>query len=84
MKVGNVSKPMVFKQADGKQAVRIFYYKNNKRPHQANLKDDYQKLYTAKLNEKQNRVIGKWFNESKTEVFIELDDEYNKCDILKE
>ena len=83
MSIGSITKPLTYKRADGKQAVRILYYKDSKRPHQANLKDDYQKLYHAKLNQKRNRVIAKWFDQAKGEVFINIDEEYNSCDILK-
>lgn len=83
MSISKVSKPLVFKQNDGKQAVRIFYFKNSKRPHQANLTDDYQKLYNAKLNQKRNLAVTNWFDDAKKEVFINIDDEYNSCNILK-
>ncbi len=83
MKIGSISKPMVFKQSDGKEAVRIFYFKDSKRPHQANLKDDYQKLYNAKLNQKRNLIVSSWFDKAKSDVFINIDDEYNSCNILK-
>ena len=83
MSIGAISKPLIYKRPDGKQAVRILYYKKSKSPHQANLKDDYQKLYHAKLNQKRNRVIARWFDQAKGEVFINIDEEYNSCDILK-
>ncbi len=83
MSLGSITEPLTYRRPDGKQAVRILYYKKSKSPHQANLGDDYQKLYHAKLNQKRNRVIAQWFDRAKGEVFINIDEEYNSCDILK-
>jgi peptidyl-prolyl cis-trans isomerase SurA len=69
---------------DGKEAVRILYYKDKMSPHQANLKEDYQKIQMAALNEKKQGVLTKWFDEAKKEVFIQIDDEYKDCRILEE
>ncbi|MDN5204031.1 peptidylprolyl isomerase [Fulvivirgaceae bacterium BMA10] len=83
MTLGAISKPVSFRQPDGKEAVRIFYYKSSKKPHQANMKDDYQKLYAAKLNQKRSKAISRWFSDAKQEVFINIDEEYDQCNILK-
>lgn len=82
MKVGNVSKPMRFKMEDGTEAIRIIYYKSKMPPHQANMVDDYQKIYKASLNEKKNKELSKWFDKTKGEVFIDIDKEYQNCNIL--
>jgi peptidyl-prolyl cis-trans isomerase SurA len=50
-------------------------------PHIANLRDDYQKIQTAALNEKKNKQIEKWFNEAVREVYINIDPEYDYCGI---
>ena len=44
MKVGSITKPMRFTMPDGKEAMRIIYYKSKLKPHQANLDQDYQKI----------------------------------------
>lgn len=82
MKVGEVSEPLPFTLADGKKAMRIVYLKARIKPHEANLKDDYQKIYSAALAEKQNKKVTDWFNATKTEVFISIDDAYQNCEIL--
>jgi peptidyl-prolyl cis-trans isomerase SurA len=83
MKIGSITRPIRFKTEDGQEAYRIVFLKSATKPHQANLKDDYQKIYTAALQEKKNKAINQWFNKSKTEVFIQLDPEYKDCEILK-
>lgn len=83
MSVGDISGPMKFKTIDGKDAVRIIYYKSKTPPHQTNLNDDYQKIYTAALNEKKSKVLNEWFEKSKFDVFIDIDKEYNHCQLLE-
>jgi peptidyl-prolyl cis-trans isomerase SurA len=82
MKVGDVSKPIVYRTDDGKDAVRILYYKSRINPHQASLNDDWHRIQGAALNEKKNKVLMKWFESAKKDVFINLDEGYNYCGIL--
>jgi peptidyl-prolyl cis-trans isomerase SurA len=83
MQVGSISRPMKFTMADGKEAMRIIYYKSKLKPHQADLDLDYQKIYIAALNAKKSKQMSDWFEEAKDEVFIEIDPEYNDCNILQ-
>ncbi len=82
MQVGNISKPIAYRTDDGKSAMRILYYKSKIDPHQANLQDDWQKIYDAALNERKNKALNEWFTKAKDEVFINIDEEYNNCQIL--
>jgi len=82
MEVGSISKPIEFRTDRGKDAVRILYYKSNVKPHQANLDDDWQKIQSATLNQKRNRVLDKWFNKARKDVFISISDEYDFCGIM--
>ncbi|KAA5549449.1 peptidylprolyl isomerase [Adhaeribacter rhizoryzae] len=83
MKVGSITKPLEYRTEDGKQAMRIIYLKSNTPPHQANLKDDYQKLATYALNEKRRKALSDWFEKNKNTVYIDIDPEFNNCDILQ-
>ena len=84
MQVGNITEPIEFQQADGSQAFRILYYKKRLAPHQANLKDDYQKIATAALNNKQNKILSEWFEDARDNVYIEIDPEYDNCNLLQD
>lgn len=81
MKVGNITPPLKFQQQDGSYAFRILYYKDKVRPHQANLDDDYQKIAAAALSRKQNMVIYEWFDKARSNVFINVDAEYDYCNL---
>lgn len=83
MKVGNISEPMKFTMADGKEAMRVIYYRSKLKPHQADLDKDYQKIYMAALNAKKSKVMSDWFEVSKHEVYVEIDPEYQDCKILQ-
>ncbi len=83
MKVGTITKPIIFQMEDGSEAVRIVYYKSRTAPHQANLKDDYQKILTATQEEKKNNAINLWFDKTKSEVYIDINQDYKDCQILK-
>lgn len=81
MQVGGITEPLEYRMADGKKAVRILYYKDRTRPHQANLREDYQKIYNAALNERKTDALRIWFEDAREEVFIEIDPEFSLCDI---
>lgn len=83
MQVGSISDPMKFTMADGKEAMRIIYYKSKIKPHQASLDVDYQKIYMAALNAKKQKQMSDWFHDSRQEVFIEIDPEYDNCNIIQ-
>lgn len=84
MKVGTISKPLTYRTDQGKEAIRILFYKSRMAPHQASLKDDWNRIQTATLNQKKNRILEKWFNKARMDVFISIDPSYNFCGILDE
>lgn len=82
MAVGHITPPLPYRTDDGKDALRIIWLKAKRPPHQANLKDDYQKLATAALNERKATALDEWFEKNKGSVFIEIDPEYSDCKLL--
>ncbi|WP_291727818.1 peptidylprolyl isomerase [Bernardetia sp.] len=83
MKVGSVSPPLPFRSPDGKEAVRLLYFIDKSKPHQANLKDDYEKIYQAALNEERAKMLDEWFYTAIKELYIDIDEEYNTCGLLE-
>jgi peptidyl-prolyl cis-trans isomerase SurA len=79
LKVGEYTKPMPFTTRDGKQAYRILYLKTNTPPHKANLKDDYQKIQAAVLNQKQEAAINAWIKKKVGDTYVHLADDYRNC-----
>lgn len=84
MKVGEISVPLPFTMEDGTQAVRLVYLKDKVPPHEANLKDDYQKVQAAALQEKKGKAVDEWFKNTKEQIFVDINEEYSSCEILKD
>ncbi len=84
MKVGAISEPIIYRTDDGKDAVRILYYKSRIAPHVASLNEDWTRIQAATLNEKKDRILQKWFEKARLDVFISIDPSYNYCGILDE
>ncbi len=83
MKVGSVSRPIIYRTDDQKDAVRILYFKTKLPPHQANLKDDWHRIQAAALAEKKDKAMEKWFLKARQDVFINIDPDYQYCKILE-
>lgn len=84
MKVGNITEPIDYRLDDGTQALRLVYFKDRVPPHQANLLQDYQKIYQATLSSKRNRILSEWFRKAQGDVYIDIDPEFDNCNLLKE
>jgi len=84
MQVGEMTKPLRFQQTDGTYAFRIIYYKDKIKPHQANIDDDYQKIAAAALSRKKNLKISEWFEKARSNVFIDIDSEYDYCSLANQ
>ncbi len=84
LKVGEYSQPTEFyDQTAQKKAVRIVIIKSRSEPHRENLKDDYNKLSQAALEEKKNDVLDAWFNKHIPNFYINIDKQYQSCPELK-
>lgn len=81
LEIGSISHPTTFRMQDGKEAVRILYYKSKTPPHQANMEDDYQKIMEAALREKKARAEQDWVRDSKGLVYIYIDEDFKHCNI---
>lgn len=83
MKVGQITKPLPYRTEDGKEAQRIIYLKSKTPPHQANLRDDYQKIAVAALAEKRNNALDEWFDKNRSLVFLEVSPDFVNCNLLQ-
>lgn len=83
MKVGGISPAITYRTDDGKDAVRILYFKTKLPPHAANLNDDWHRIQAAALGEKKDKALDKWFLKARADVFINIDQEYKSCGILE-
>ncbi|HEY0244572.1 MAG TPA: peptidylprolyl isomerase [Mucilaginibacter sp.] len=83
MKVGEISKPILFTDNTGKKSYKIFYLKTVVDAHKANLTQDFPKIKEAANEAKINKVVSEWFEKKRKQTFIKIDPEYQSCDQLK-
>ena len=82
MDIGQISVPIETRLDDGTSAYKILLYKEKIPPHLGNLSEDYQRFRNFALNRKQVELMDLWFERAKGDVFINIDPEYNSCDIM--
>ncbi|MEN9884574.1 MAG: hypothetical protein RLZZ420_1791 [Bacteroidota bacterium] len=83
IKVGEYSPPMVYKDEQEKQAVRIVFLQNRTEPHRENLRDDYDRVAQRALAEKKERTVEKWFQGKLPTYYVMVDKDYQQCESLK-
>lgn len=83
MELNKASSPLFMNTAEGKTAYRIVMVKSRTKPHNANLKDDYQKIQEVALQEKQNKALSDWVKKKQRSTYIQYNEEYKNCEILK-
>ncbi|MFL3000616.1 MAG: peptidylprolyl isomerase [Cytophagales bacterium] len=82
MDVGQISIPFESRTDDGKIAYKLIFFKEKIPPHLGNLEEDYQRFRNFTLNRKQVVELDEWFEKARKEVFINIDPEYNSCNIV--
>lgn len=82
LNIGDYSKPGLYdNMMEQKQGIRMVKLLDRTKPHVANLKDDYQLIQMAALNQKKQEVIDQWVRDKITGNFIRIfDDNFiSKC-----
>ncbi|MCD0487906.1 peptidylprolyl isomerase [Pedobacter sp. MC2016-14] len=83
MKVGSISKPVMFTGADGKEGYKILFLKSKIAPHKGNLDQDYAKFKNKAQEQKNDRVLSEWFEKRRESTYIKIDEDYTTCNELK-
>lgn len=83
LKVGEYSQPTAYTDEQGGKAVRIVYLKTKVEPHRMNLRDDYNRISQAALEEKKAKTLDKWITNKIKEYYISLDKDIMYCEGLK-
>ncbi len=75
MRIGDYSQPALYdNMMEQKKGVRIVKLMDRTKPHIANLKDDYQLIQMAALNEKKQAVIDQWVKTKIEGIFVRIFD----------
>ncbi len=78
--VGQVSDPVPMTTNDNKDAFRVVVIKKKIPAHKANLNDDYWRIQTWALNQKNQSVIQQWIKDKAKKAYIRIDEDYKDCD----
>ncbi|KAA3649621.1 MAG: peptidylprolyl isomerase [Bacteroidetes bacterium] len=78
MEEGEMSVPVLIADPRSKPGYRILLLKRRTKPHTANLKDDYQRIKSAALAEKEQAELELWVKNAIERTYIKIDEEYTK------
>lgn len=87
LKVGDYSQPIPFTDPqdpqNGKKGVRLVYLKGKSEPHRMNLRDDYNRIANAALEEKKFKALDSWLTTHMNAQYIRLETDDKSCPQLK-
>ncbi|MCU0454741.1 MAG: peptidylprolyl isomerase [Bacteroidales bacterium] len=83
LKIGEISDPFRTTDENNDVVFRIVKLDNEIPAHRANLKDDYQNLYSAALLNKQTKTYDDWVKKKIETTYIKVSEEFKSCEFLK-
>lgn len=83
LKIGEISEPFRTTDENNDVVFRIVKLDNEIPAHRANLKDDYQNLYSAALLNKQTKTYDDWVKKKIETTYIKVSEEFKSCEFLK-
>ena len=79
LEVGEISNAVPMKTEKNKDAYRVLKLKSRTKPHRANLKEDYNRIYRWALEYKQQQKIAEWVNKNAGNAYIRINNRYLDC-----
>ena len=76
---GEYSQPVAYVNEDGKMSYRIIYMKSKVAAHKPNLKEDYDLIKGAALEEKKQGMVEKWLINKVKITNIKINENYRNC-----
>lgn len=80
MKIGDISKPFIYKDKTGKDVTAIIKLRSKIDAHKANLKDDFQFIKEMVLQQKQQEMLKTWILERQKDTYISIDEKWVNCE----
>lgn len=81
---GEYSQPVAYVNEDGQMAYRIIYLKSKTAAHKPNLKEDYDLIRNAALEEKKQNLIKEWLLNKVKVTHIKIKENYRNCPFIQE
>ena len=82
LKENEVSEPATFRAPDGSKFFRLIQLQSRSKPHRADLKQDYNKIQAAALEQKKTQYLDKWVLDRLRSTYISVDPMYSDCPSL--
>lgn len=79
MKTGEVFTPVPAQSRDGSKGYRIIKLITKTDPHKASFENDYSKVQSAALANKQHLATKKWIEGKVAHTYIKFEDDYKNC-----
>ena len=79
MKEGDITKPVEFK-SELSNAYRLIKIKKKTPKHTVNLENDFDRLQTLALQEKETNIMKDWASKLVSKTYIRINEEYSSCD----
>ncbi|MCL2027841.1 MAG: peptidylprolyl isomerase [Bacteroidales bacterium] len=76
---GQISNAAFFTTEDNEQAVRILKLDNRIAPHQANLEQDYDKIFNMAMMEARQTRMSEWLNQRLRTQYVRLNSKAKEC-----
>ncbi len=80
LKIGEISAPFESIDDKGKIVYKIVQLKSKSEPHKANLKQDFNLLKNAALQNKKAEILNDWISEKAKDVYVKIEPPYNNCE----
>lgn len=81
---GEVTEPVPFRAPDGSRYFRLIQLQSRSKPHQADLKQDYNKIQAAALDQKKGEYIERWVLDKMGKTYLSIGDLYKSCPNLQQ
>ena len=80
MKVGEISKPFIMLDKNGKEVVAIVKLKNRINGHRATMQDDYQDMQDVLVDKLCEEKIAQWVRDKQASTYIHINDGWQNCE----
>jgi peptidyl-prolyl cis-trans isomerase SurA len=84
LKIGEISEPFKTTDENGNTVFRVVKLDNEIPAHRADLKDDYQFLYTATQTYARQQMYKEWISKKIRTTYIKISDEFRSCKFLED
>jgi len=80
---GDITEPVPFRAPDGTRYFRLVQLQSRSKPHKADLKQDYNRIQAAALEQKKGDYIERWVLDKLQKTYLSIGDLYKDCPNLK-